>query len=591
MASFSVLSVSILVIILATLVFRQQRPSKLKQPPRLDETVPYVSNALQFLTNKKVFMTRLREALDASQIVQCRLGPMNIHFVTGGNNVSAIFRSSFTSEPWILSVLRHSGGYAPKDLAKFAADQSGSAHLPRSGTTAKDRSLPAPEERIWHAKTRLHDEALIGPRAVDAFSAAFQTFFGDQLTEASPVGKWVEDVRIFDFLRQNMSTAATRSALGSRIFELNPDLTEAFWDYEKYVESLAFGLPHWLSRRAVRARDRFRGMCLKWYEDADRQFEWDGGELNEAWEPLFGSQVSRGLARWVKSFDFSADSIGGIYALFLFGLNSNTVPICTWMMMEIIRDPELLQAIREEVSQAEVIDESEGRSLDYRKLVQLPLLQSVYVEALRLHVSILITRTSVEPVTIGGFNVPAGSVFQAPTHAAHLDETIYGISSATGYTQKWSQLRYSLFAQAFPHLVITFTGIYEYEDADQPINTGGTADHPANEFWAYRHVKESEISDALGHTTKRREFSMAGRGSSFFPYGGGISMCAGRNFAKREVLIAVAMIISRFDVEFVDWIKPDGTHSERSAWDNSGYANGVAAPPDRDMKIRWQRLW
>lgn len=73
--------------------------------------------------------------------------------------------------------------------------------------------------------------------------------------------------------------------------------------------------------------------------------------------------------------------------------------------------------------------------------------------------------------------------------------------------------------------------------------------------------------------------------------GGGISICAGRNFAKHEVLLAVAMIVLKFDVEFIEWITPNGTRSDRPAKDDSGYGNGIAAPPDRDMKVRWRKRW
>ncbi len=50
------------------------------------------------------------------------------------------------------------------------------------------------------------------------------------------------------------------------------------------------------------------------------------------------------------------------------------------------------------------------------------------------------------------------------------------------------------------------------------------------------------------------------------------------------------MVISRFDIEFVEWIKGDGSPSERSALDDAGYANAVAAPPDRDIRVRWRRV-
>lgn len=92
--------------------------------------------------------------------------------------------------------------------------------------------------------------------------------------------------------------------------------------------------------------------------------------------------------------------------------------------MELIEDAELERAIREEILSARINNGIDAGKFDLQKLTSLPLLQSVYAETLRIHVSILITRTTTEPVVIGGYSIPKGSVFQAPTEVAHLDDTI-----------------------------------------------------------------------------------------------------------------------------------------------------------------------
>lgn len=56
-------------------------------------------------------------------------------------------------------------------------------------------------------------------------------------------------------------------------------------------------------------------------------------------------------------------------------------------------------------------------------------------------------------------------------------------------------------------------------------------------------------------------------------------------------MLSLAMIITRFDVEFVEWTMLDGEPSDRAAQDDPAYAGAVTLPPDRDMKIRWKRLW
>ncbi|KAI1414863.1 cytochrome P450 [Hypoxylon sp. FL1857] len=526
-------------LILAILLSRRRGPAR---PPQLSETITFISNAWQFATNKDAFLARLREAFKTSPIVQCRIGPMTLNFVTGGSNISTLFRSSFTSDPWVLRILGKSGGYSASDISKFAQDHSGSAKQPRHG------SVIPPDKRIWYAKHAIFNESLQNRRQVAAFATSFQTFFSQELA-AFPAGVWAEDVKLFDFLKRSISTAATRSVLGSRIIDSNPGFIDAFWEYERFVEPLAFGLPSWLNNPGMKARDRLRAMCLKWYRMADREFNSDdiGLQGKPDWEPVFGSLVSRRLSWWVKAFDFSTESQGAAYTLFLFGLHANTIPICTWIMIELIRDFELLRAVKEEISQAGLVDEDNSELFNHSKVVLLPLLQSVYTEILRLHIRVLITRTSIEPVTIAGYHLPKGSIIQAPTEVCHYDEAVWG-----------------------------------------------TPGHPASEFWGYRHVKEIGSTDTPERKTKQWQFSLEDRAASFFPFAytltwGGLNMCAGRIFAKQEVLLAVALMVSKLDIEFVKWIKPDGGPSERPALDDTHFANSVACPPDREMKVRWLR--
>ncbi|KAI0410632.1 hypothetical protein F5X98DRAFT_385179 [Xylaria grammica] len=197
-------------------------------------------------------------------------------------------------------------------MAHFYADRSGPTSIPSS------KDAEPPTKRIWYQSHRMHDETLIAARPINAFAISFQKFLADELT-AFPVDEWIEEVRIFKFLRSQMSAAATRTILGPRILDLNPGFTDTFWEYEKVTEELAFGPPLWLNRRAVNARNRFAAMCRKWFEPSDREFDWEGPDRHADWEPIFGSQVSKGLAHWAKDFNFSTASIGGAFALFLYG--------------------------------------------------------------------------------------------------------------------------------------------------------------------------------------------------------------------------------------------------------------------------------
>jgi hypothetical protein len=247
--------------------------------------------------------------------VQCQLGSLNVYLITGGSNVSTIFRPSFTADPFILRVLEHTAGYARTDLDKFSKDKSGNGKISRPGTDV------APEERIWFLMHRMNSEALVSLDAATGLSTSLQSFFNQELSHF-PTGEWAE-VRIFDFLRHHMAYSAICAAVGPRIFEVNPDLIDALWDYERFAETLMYGLPKWLNADAIQARDRFSAMCRKWYELAEKEFDWEENEKtmrDVEYEPVLGSRYSRGLACWARSFGFSKRSMGGLYATFFFGL-------------------------------------------------------------------------------------------------------------------------------------------------------------------------------------------------------------------------------------------------------------------------------
>ena len=115
-----------------------------------------------------------------------------------------------------------------------------------------------------------------------------------------------------------------------------------------------------------------------------------------------------------------------------------------------MKEPSLWQAVREEAETAFETNSATGeRELNIQTMLTLPLLQSIYIETLRLHVSVNVTREVVaEKTTMAGYQLPKHALVQAPTWIAHHDEKAWG--------------------------------------AD---------DHPASEFWAFRNIKYSTIKE------------------------------------------------------------------------------------------------
>jgi len=72
--------------------------------------------------------------------------------------------------------------------------------------------------------------------------------------------------------------------------------------------------------------------------------------------------------------------------------------------------------------------------------------------------------------------------------------------------------------------------------------------------------------------------------------GGGAPIFPGRHFAKAEILMTIGLLVSKFDIEFVEWTKLDGSPSDRPAQNDQRYCGAGAMPLDRDMKIQWKRI-
>ncbi|CCF45829.1 hypothetical protein CH063_03708 [Colletotrichum higginsianum] len=528
--------------LLSVILLRHILRRRENEPPSLPGLIPYISNTYQYITDNGRFLERASEALKRSSIVKFNLGADTVYLVAGSHNVQKLFRNSATnslsSDKFILMVNDRVQDMTKEDVPKLQNDRSGRLRIPAPGTEA------VPEhERYWVGLHHLFHQHLFQAEATARLAKSFITFFGGKLDQ-QPLGAW-ETVQVFKYLKKDMAEAATVSLAGRKLIEDHPEFVDILWEFDTIAMQLMYGLPSWYNPRPKQIQQKALAMMKEFLTNAWSKFDWNGPDADADWEPIFGSRLQREHTKYWKEKGFSMQTRAGMYIGSISGINSNSVPQTAWAVMEVVKDAALLQRVREELQEALVKDLDNGRpTFDVPKLVTLPLLQSIYVETLRMHVSINITREVLEPMELDGYLLRKGSLVQAPTQIGHLDEAVWGVE-----------------------------------------------DHPASEFWAERHVRYVEKEDETGHVRKVREFTMAGRPSDFFPYGGGVSMCPGRNFAKQEIMLAVAMIVSRFDIEFEDWVKPNGSDSDRPPMNDKAYVGAGAVPPDRDARLRWRRLW
>ena len=75
-------------------------------------------------------------------------------------------------------------------------------------------------------------------------------------------------------------------------------------------------------------------------------------------------------------------------------------------------------------------------------------------------------------------------------------------------------------------------------------------------------------------------FSLDGLAGAWIPYGAGMNMCPGRHFAKQEVMLTLALIVSNFDIQLIG-------RRPRINW--STFGTGVLGPKGR-TRCRIKRI-
>ncbi|KAL2759143.1 hypothetical protein ACRALDRAFT_2086670, partial [Sodiomyces alcalophilus JCM 7366] len=554
-------------------------------PPAIPESIPFISNAIGYMTRPKAFLEHAAKTLSRTKLATFYLGPIPVTLVTGSAQVHSLFRSQdVSSDKFLLLILENLRGMSKSDVAGFKADRTGRRRIPNPSTGG----APGPidnKNRFWYRQAEIH-ELIARPEVTATLARTFARFFSAAV-ETQPLGgdgDWVEDVRLFAYLKQEMATAAVASLSGTEVLRRVPNYVKRFWAFDSFGLRLVWGLPRFLDPEPVRVRNAFHDDVAHFLDeafdrwDAEQKDRGNDGEKERDpdWEPIFGNRFTRLAQKFVRDIGVSRRGQAGTFNTHILGINSNTVPLTTWALFELVKRPDLYAAVREEVNTALIHDHEEAeegddgaqpgregreegrRHFDLTKLVSLPLLQAVYTEVLRLHVAIYVTRQALRPTSIAGYDVAAGTLLQTPTSLAGRDDAVW---------------------------------------AREPHHP------PASEFWPGRHLREVPVATPSSPSTpsssspRRLEFVLSARSADFFPFGGGPSICPGRHFAKQEIMLAIAMLVSRFDMEFVDWVYLEdsdgraGSSSDREAREDDRFFGAASVPPDRDMRVRWRRIW
>ncbi|HPB46383.1 MAG: cytochrome P450 [Microthrixaceae bacterium] len=223
---------------------------------------------------------------------------------------------------------------------------------------------------------------------------------------------------MLDWFAELTIYTSTTCLIGPRFREdLTAEFAELFHDLEKGTDALAFVDPY-MDIASFHRRDAAREELVALIDAilqkrlAEPAPEGDDRDLVD---------VLLSIKNEDGSLAFSADYITGMFISMMFAGHHTTSTTLSWTLIELLRNPEHLAAVRGELDELY----ADGRSASYQALREMPITEAAIKETLRLHPPlILLLRVAKEPFEVAGYTVPEGWLVGAtPAISNRIEES------------------------------------------------------------------------------------------------------------------------------------------------------------------------
>jgi cytochrome P450 len=498
-------------------------------PPPIPYTLPFLGSALSFLVPKAGLFwdTLFRTHPYAAGACTLRLGPRIAHILHDPHAVQALFKSRDANRlEFNIQIARTSLGLPERDVRAF--------YGVGNGDVRNYVGLEADDPLVLSERVNL--DTLLRTEAVNELTREFSTQFRERV-DALPEGV---EMDLLKWLRVAMFETSGRALLGEKILEYYPEFKDDFWDFDRHMLELFFGLPEVLVPAAVKARDNCVSGITRWYEGMEREGleEVEASTSDVAWEPNYGSRANRARQEMYRKLGLSRKARAGLDLGFTFGLASNAIPATGWMLLHIL-DPNADKSIYPRVMAELRSAQNADGTLNLPVMFGLPLFQSIFHEVLRLYTDILVAR-SLEKDHV----LPISSNRRVLLHKGTL-----------AFAPCWPGQRDSAWSEGHKSAA------------------------------AFNHERFLTTDPETGKDV----FTTSGTAGRFFPFGGGKSVCPGRVFAKQEVLAATACVLLGYDIEVVGFVDKNGGPFEKFPVMRDGFGGSGVVVQAGDVRVKFKK--
>ncbi|KAI1046556.1 hypothetical protein LB505_013353 [Fusarium chuoi] len=550
---FKVLSLVILPFIV-TYVFTSfgnngyQHGQSAREPPRVPYWIPYVGNTIGFAFDTERFLSSILSKFGKVPL-RIFVGAEPMYFIPHGQPIIELFKASrhLTTKSLGVMTVRDAFGLPECDMPIYVDDDSKYGHVD-------------PSKRFDFVQHRdLH--ALLTGGPLNSMTAKFVEVYSDMIEKDTSFseGEWTEVDDLYEWLKNNLFRAAITALCGDKFLELSPTFIEDFWIFDYQLPNLFRRMPRWLVPKSYAARDKCLESMLRYHEYGNQLFDFtdEDGVIREEWTSEFGTKLMSARQKMFQSVGMTPRGGAALDLGLMWAVNANAIPAGMWILLDILLDKDLKNRVMAEM-QPSFTDKS--LSFDIEKLCSDPLINSIYLETLRLRVASPVGRTPIIPnLKFGKWQFKQGVGMLSSSWVGGHDPDFWNIGHLKPGGIEEHPVE-SFWAERFL--------VYENDPTSGPVRPTASADKP---------TKRSSGDDCKARST------IDGTQGYWYPYGGGTKMCPGRFFAKQELIAAAAVALRAFDIELVD---PEAASRVRP---NMDYFPFGTIPPKGKVAVRMRR--
>lgn len=225
------------------------------------------------------------------------------------------------------------------------------------------------------------------------------------------IAGWGErgEIELVEFMKQLTINTASHCLLGREFrYELNQEFAHIYHDLEQGVSPLAYHFPN-LPIPRFRRRDRARQRLQELVGAIVRK------RASQVEKPtdLFQSLIDM---RYDDGSQLSENEITGLLIGAIFAGHHTSSGTAAWVLLELLKHPPLLRRTREELDQLL----GDTNDVSFQNLREMPMLENVLKEVLRLHPPLIILMRQVsQDLQFKGHTIKAGDMLWASPPVTH----------------------------------------------------------------------------------------------------------------------------------------------------------------------------